>query len=452
MTRLPGLLGLTLLTACACTPTVKLDLVGTSPSALEPVAAPTPACDGKTDDTLALKTLMSGPAAVTLPAGLCISTSSIAVTAPSVAGAGIQRSIIQFPKETDGLVLRGVTSLSRFSVAGAGRCQATGPVWNQDGSCKQSRSGLVFAVSAEVEDVEVYGWSGHGIRMNCDINARGTNCNGARLRHPIVHRCSGDGILLTGSDANGVFIEQPVIKTNDGWGINSDAFIGPTNVFGGLLSTNKSGALRARGAATFVGVYIENASSNTHDKVVLLSPRAYLIGGNADVNNVTGNVMANGLMLGLWSVHNALGTKVWSDFGAPPGTINVVQQLRTASDSASYQLRWNPDAMQYEWVHANVAGRTALAMSAGAGLKNGNGQVIVPPGRAVFRDGIYTGSGLFAREFGNTTGRPSTGCAVNTSGAVRRNVTAKVGDPSFFQCAQNAQNVWAWRGLAPLSE
>lgn len=439
------------LTSLACSlsdpPTKKTDATASTSSALSQAGL---VCDGKADDTVMLKMLLGGPDPVILPKGLCVSTTSIAVTAPSVTGEGIQKSLIQFPKETDGLVLRAGSSLSNFSIVGAGRCQATGPVWNQDGSCKLSRSGLIFATVGQIENLEVYGWSGHGITLNCDISSRGTNCNGSILRHPTVHRCSGDGILLTGSDANGVFIEQPVIKTNDGWGINSDAFIGPTNVIGGLLSTNKLGALRARGAATFIGTYIENATSNTHDKVLLLSPRAYLIGGNVDVDNATGNVIANGLMLGLWSTYNPLGIKVWNDFGAPAGITNTVQQLRNSSDSSTFALRWNPDTAQYEWNHANATNRTAIGMTAAAGLKNNSGVVIIPPGRAVFRDGFYMGSTTFAREFSNSAGKPTTPCSATTSGALMRNIIAKVGEFSTYQCAQDSTNIWAWHGAGTL--
>lgn len=407
-------------------------------------------CDGETNDTQAfLDAAASDAAVVRIPVGTCRLLAPIDITTPGQIweGSGRLRTVLDWPNETDGFHIQAdLVRIRQMEINGGGRCITTG--WNPNGTCKSNRHAVsVQNTGFEISDVRIGEWSGIGIKGHCS-ESTGYNCNNTRVINVTIDRVSGAAAIRPeGSDANVWYIESPSLKTNDGWGVQSLAFIGPTTIVGGAFNTNADGAITATKSgdrSTIIGTYLEDSTVQGHDKI-RLGGAAVMIGGHVDTTNVSGGGawMAQGIASGKWTFKNdSDATNVVSTI-LGSGFPRTSFRTETTANSQPIALTYEPTKSAWEIRRASLGSQTGLQISVGTA------QVL--PGLAAFPLGLYIGSGAAARKIDSVQGEPTSACSATNEGDWARDRTAQVDNYALWICAQDYAGNFAWHGAVAVS-
>lgn len=110
-----------------------------------------------------------------------------------------------------------------------------------------TKHGIVMAGRARIKDVHVVGFKGHGINITAS-SASGGNSNAWYVEQTRIDSNDGDGLHVSGTDANAGNAIGVDCSNNGGWGFYNNATYGSTytgcsdegNTTGGIYSTNRS--------------------------------------------------------------------------------------------------------------------------------------------------------------------------------------------------------------------
>ncbi len=127
--------------------------------------------------------------------------------------------------------------------------------------------GIDARFAIRIENVRVFNMTGHGINLVPDLigDLCYVNCVD-------IYNCGGDGIHISGGDANaGLFMRCSVVACG-GWGINDNSFLGNTHI--GHHTNGNFGPFKAEQAANYslwLGCYSEGGQADS------------IIGGNGSI-------------------------------------------------------------------------------------------------------------------------------------------------------------------------
>lgn len=248
----------------------------------------------------------------------------------------------------------------------------------------------VDATGATLENLALVGWQnvsmtqGHGVEANCAFQLRNVQITGfgqdgvhvvsdATLDPPTsascfvldnvtVLGCNGDGLYTAGGDSNIGRISGCTFRSNNGWGINEQSFLGNTYL-GCHIASNKVGGINAPkpgGCNAFLGCYSENDQLhnivNPSTIIGGVLAEACLAGRNKGDARVFGS-RASGLpMRGVKSVAHfnpdgSYSPPVLSNgeigigpiYGSTlPEVILAIKDWAEANGSWPFRLQWNP--------------------------------------------------------------------------------------------------------------
>jgi hypothetical protein len=142
--------------------------------------------------------------------------------------------------------------------------------------------GVRFQRRAEMNNVLVRNFSGHGFSIDSSTAAGSGNCNLWRLVNCHAAANSGDGLFIRGGDSNAGTNIGFNATDNTGYGIRDESFLG--NHHFGCHSDGNGGSYRAVGAnqlGSFIGCYSEN-------KQYEIEQGNALIGGSSSTNSIYG--------------------------------------------------------------------------------------------------------------------------------------------------------------------
>lgn len=114
-------------------------------------------------------------------------------------------------------------------------------------SKSSTKHGIVMPAVARVRNVHVVGFKGHGINITAS-SASSQDANGWWVEQSRIDSCDGDGLHVSGTDANGGNAIGVTAANNGGWGFFNNATYGSTyigctddaNTTGGVKSSNRS--------------------------------------------------------------------------------------------------------------------------------------------------------------------------------------------------------------------
>jgi len=165
------------------------------------------------------------------------------------------------------------------------------------GNISQTQGHGIEATSAFVaRNLVIRGFGRNGIHIVSDASgATPASASCFRLDNVSVMGCNGDGLYTAGGDSNIGVIENCTFRSNNGWGINEQSFLGNTYV-GVHIASNKLGGVNAPkpgGCNAFLGCYSENDQLHRIDNpsVVVggLLAEACLAGRNTGTARVYGS-------------------------------------------------------------------------------------------------------------------------------------------------------------------
>lgn len=325
--------------------------------------------------------------------------------------------MLKFPAGKHGIVVNRYNTL-----AGAYEDPSTGKA---DGSIIEGLTliggggatahGVTMRARAVVRNVLTWGWSGDGMRV---IAAAGSieyegNANGFRIEGGSSYYNGGNGLLVTGPDANAGYILGLDASHNSGWGIYDSSFLGNTYVAchtaSNTLGSYKSDNENARNV--FLGCYSESGQPPAS----LITP-ALVVGGiqaagftaestHSGINNDGGAVSVGALHANRWltgGIQRAVDVNLNHENG------DVFSIYRSdVQNGMPWRLKWtNGTTGDLEW---NLANSTKAMMLTGpdTAFAGGFGSVIIPK--------------LYVGESGNGDGRRITiGSTAPSSGTWQR--------------------------------
>lgn len=199
------------------------------------------------------------------------------------------------------LVTAGIDAkITNLTIRGQGREHAT------------RFNGIIINAPANLSKVEVTNFSGHGFWLTAGVSNAGYGggydysgiANHSELSYCQAFYNGGDGIRMTGSDANTFYIQQCLLAANSGWGIFDHSLLGGV-VIGCEVDSSGVGAYGGSGydgtAGTpsrtlWLGNYSEGNGSPVHyavnDRNVILG----FTGGGPENMNYFGAVTGSGFL------------------------------------------------------------------------------------------------------------------------------------------------------------
>jgi hypothetical protein len=123
-----------------------------------------------------------------------------------------------------------------------------------------TNNGIEISAVVDIENLVINQFYGDGIHIDATSGRTpGADASHSRIQTVEASLCKGDGIYITGGDANVINFYHIDVRDNDGYGINDDSFLG--NLFFGCMAhANKKGAYTAmnyNNRSSWFGCYAE---------------------------------------------------------------------------------------------------------------------------------------------------------------------------------------------------
>jgi hypothetical protein len=201
--------------------------------------------------------LAADNAEITLPDGLWNLTGTISITGKDIIleGSGSMATHLRFYGKGPGIVIARTINMSRTTIR---NLKMTNEV--QDNEWNGTNDGIYVGAVVSLENLHMEGWYGDGIHFEATVGITPA----ADASHSYVRTVKsgynrGDGIFITGGDANVINFYNVDVRDNFGWGINDSSFLG-NEYFGCMAHLNRKGdytSMNYNNRSSYYGCYSE---------------------------------------------------------------------------------------------------------------------------------------------------------------------------------------------------